>query len=129
MAEVEVKINVSNSRIRDLLTTAMETSACQEWCRLDKEVMPSNTAAAVVELKYPHIDVPFIGGFLVLTCTEAGAPGQNPRILDFKACVRGLRTMAEKYPQHFSDFMEENDDACTADVWLQCAVFGEVVFG
>jgi len=49
--------------------------------------------------------------------------------LDLDACKRGLQVMAEEYPRHFADFMSENEDAETADVWLQCCLFGEVVYG
>ena len=30
---------------------------------------------------------------------------------------------------HWRNFINENDDAETADVWFQLAVFGEVVYG
>jgi hypothetical protein len=42
---------------------------------------------------------------------------------------KGLSLMAEAYSKHFSDFIEENDDADTADTFLQLCLFGEVVFG
>jgi hypothetical protein len=40
-----------------------------------------------------------------------------------------LALMAEKEPRHFGDFMGENDDATTSDVFLQLCLFGEVVYG
>lgn len=41
----------------------------------------------------------------------------------------GLGIMADKYPNHFGDLLSENDDADTHDVLLQCALFGETIFG
>jgi len=41
----------------------------------------------------------------------------------------GLTRMAGKYPTHFADFLAENDDATTADVFVQCCIFGEVRYG
>ena len=41
----------------------------------------------------------------------------------------GTNTMAEKYDWHFMDVIMENDDAVTADVWLQCVLLDEVVYG
>lgn len=41
----------------------------------------------------------------------------------------GTNTMAEKYDWHFMDLIMENDDAVTADVWFQCVLLGEVVYG
>lgn len=42
---------------------------------------------------------------------------------------KGMKLFAKKYPSHFSDFLNENDDAITGDVFLQCVVFGEVLYG
>jgi hypothetical protein len=43
--------------------------------------------------------------------------------------TKGLEIMATKYARHFADLVSENDDADTHDVFLQCALFGEVVYG
>jgi hypothetical protein len=37
--------------------------------------------------------------------------------------------VAEKWPSHFSDMIGDNHDACTADVFFQVAVMGDIVFG
>jgi len=37
--------------------------------------------------------------------------------------------MGEKYDWHLKNFIEENDDAETADVFLQCCVLGDIVYG
>ena len=41
----------------------------------------------------------------------------------------GLQLMANLYPWHFKNLVDENDDAETADVLLQLATFGELVYG
>ena len=41
----------------------------------------------------------------------------------------GLTQMAGTYPKHFEDFMNENEDAITGDVFIQCIMFGEVIYG
>jgi hypothetical protein len=42
---------------------------------------------------------------------------------------KGLELMRDQYPRHYADLMEENDDLITGDVWLQLAVFGELIYG
>ena len=42
---------------------------------------------------------------------------------------KGLELMRDQYPRHYADLMEEEDDAVTGDVWLQLAVFGELIYG
>lgn len=39
----------------------------------------------------------------------------------------GLRIMAEKYPRHFANLISDHD-ADTADIFIQCCVFGEIVY-
>lgn len=41
----------------------------------------------------------------------------------------GLSVMAVKNPRHFGDLVAENDDAITHDVFIQCVLFGDVVYG
>ena len=41
----------------------------------------------------------------------------------------GVEIMSQKYYRHFVDMIAETDDATTADVYLQCALFGDVVYG
>ena len=42
---------------------------------------------------------------------------------------KGLELMRDKYPRHYADLMEENDDIITGDIWLQLAVFGKLIYG
>jgi hypothetical protein len=41
---------------------------------------------------------------------------------------KGLEMMRDLYPQHWAELAEEYDDAITGDVFLQLAVFGELVY-
>lgn len=50
-------------------------------------------------------------------------------ILDLDAVRRGLQVMATECPRHFANLVNEDDDAETADVFVQCCVFGEVIYG
>ena len=49
--------------------------------------------------------------------------------LTLKDVRKGLRLMKKLYPEHYADLVEENDDLITGDVWLQLAVFGELIYG
>jgi len=39
------------------------------------------------------------------------------------------KVMHDDYPSHYGDAISENDDAGTGDVYLQCCLFGEVIYG
>ena len=48
--------------------------------------------------------------------------------LTWEGMLKGMQLMATNEPRHFSDVIEHNDDAVTADVWLQLALFGDVIY-
>jgi hypothetical protein len=54
---------------------------------------------------------------------------KEPKLLTPASIQHGLQTMADKFPTHFADMISENGDADTADVFLQCCLFGELVYG
>lgn len=49
--------------------------------------------------------------------------------INLRRLAEGFQVMHKKYPKHFADFIAGNDDATTGDVFLQCALFGELVYG
>lgn len=71
-------------------------------------------------------EIPFNpGGALIIQ------PDEDDEVyrLDLEAIKRGLAVMHEKYPHHFHDLKDENEDAITGDIFLQCCLFGEEVYG
>jgi len=49
--------------------------------------------------------------------------------LNCETIQRGLNLMADKYSSHLLDIVEGNEDASTSDVFLQCCLFGKVLYG
>jgi hypothetical protein len=43
--------------------------------------------------------------------------------------LAGWERFKTKHPRHFADAIDGNDDGCTADVFLQEVVLGEVIYG
>lgn len=43
--------------------------------------------------------------------------------------VEGSKVFANDFPRHYQDFVGDNDDAITADCWLQCVCLGDVKYG
>lgn len=41
----------------------------------------------------------------------------------------GLTDMALKYPGHFMNFIQGDSDSETGDVFIQCCVFGDIIYG
>lgn len=123
METLSVTIQVPWSRIDDLLCSAFENGS-RYWavCTSSKDP-PAEQHRAKVEYNYQKCMYP--GGYCMLRDIEA----EKTYRLDYTVLLRGLSTFAQKEPKHFADFMSENDDAVTGDVFLQCCLFGEVVYG
>lgn len=49
--------------------------------------------------------------------------------LDWSSIASGLSALSDQYPRHFADFLAGQEDATTGDVFLQCCLFGRVIFG
>lgn len=48
--------------------------------------------------------------------------------LDSASLQRGARIFAKEAPRHFALWLEESEDADSGDIFLQCCLFGKVVF-
>ena len=117
--EVSTKTKISRETISDLLCTAFEGG--------------SNYWVGAISMVHMAVgcDSPYVsdhgaqGGILKIHDDEA----ETTYLLSDVEIQRGLDRMAEDYLPHWLDLINDNMDADTADVFLQCCVFGEVVYG
>jgi hypothetical protein len=70
--------------------------------------------------------VPFHTG-----CSLLIAEHEKPGFLTLNkdTIAKGLQVFQKDYPRHFGNFLSGDDDAETGDVFLQCCLFGELVYG
>ena len=120
---IHVVTDVDDQRVQDLLCCALEGGS-NYWYVITAYNYPEGHTRG--DFEFPHLELPFRGGSLSIADRE---DGEHLGVLDREACERGLQVMAEKYPQHYADFISENEDADTGDVFLQCALLGEIVYG
>lgn len=122
----EVKVKVSQQRIEDLLCNALEGGS-NYWYMIDSFNYPEGQTQESLGLEFPHIELPLVpGGSLTISDKE---DAQTKATLDKAACIKGLEAMARDEARHFGDWLAENDDATTGDVFLQCALWGKVIYG
>lgn len=132
---IPVVLSIPHQRIADLVTTSLETPA-QGW--LIKALPPEHLRelARQVRTSGPWYS---LGATYELPSFQMIVTVENPvndgrgntiekclTMLDFQ---RALILMAKPdYVHHFADFIAENDDAITADLFMQFAVYGEEVY-
>jgi len=49
--------------------------------------------------------------------------------LDLAAICRGAQVMSEHYPAYFHELFEDGGDAVSGDLFIQCCVFGDAIYG
>ena len=115
--KVKTEFEVTNQMVDDLLCTAFEGGS-NYWC--DKV-----TAVDWPEGAEWASDVLTRGGELIIYhegLEESNTIGPD----DIQPA---LQKMADDYPKHFTDLINDYADADTADVFLQCITLGEIVYG
>ncbi len=121
---------VNEQRVADLICNAFE-GGIGYWAKVTGYRKPENVFKwdlfgddATV---YRYVQYPMSEGGAVLLC-DAEDPSEKWELTREKL-EQGLTVMANKYPRHYKNWMQEDDDAETGDVFIQCALFGELVYG
>ena len=117
---------VSSQKISDLFVTAIE-GGCHYWLySISTPEIAASFSLDPDDCWYAHAEVFEDDDFSVTIKPEEDYDSYE---IDLDAIHRGFEIMAEKYPQHFKDVVEDNHDAITADVFLQLCTFEEIVYG
>lgn len=128
--KIVTEVNVSYDDVECLLISAFEGGS-NYWYKVKRETAPTkhNWYVGVFgdEDHYLHQYPLSKGGSVIFTTKHKGYEGEY--ILDLESIERGLNVMAQKYKRHFNDVLQDQADADTGDVFLQCCLFGELIFG
>lgn len=107
-------------RINDLITSALEGG--------------SNYWYTIIDHNRKEVGSEFIcgtpfkeGGYIDFTAYEYD--DDSVYRLDLKAIKLGIEIFKTEYPSYYKDWINENDDAMTGDIFLQCCLFNKVIFG
>lgn len=130
----DATISISMDDLADLLCSGME-GGIGYWAEIVDYREPSDlnlkeyfSKSWRTDRVFKHIHYPLLPGGVVMIRDAEGDDKEIYR-LDFEAVQRGVKVMANNWPRHFADFMGGNSDATTGDVFIQCALFGDIVYG
>lgn len=118
---VNQKVTVPQERILDLLICGVEGGASY-WMTVEGNWNAGTDG---------WLENKISKGTLNFSNRQAAEEGEGVKIrtIDKLSLEAGLQLMAKKYPKHFNDFMNDNEDADTGDVFLQLVVLGELIYG
>ncbi len=131
---MQIKINVSNTDIGSLVTSALEGGS-NYWAMVVKKVQPSNMTHwcftdgkdKKAKARYLEEYVMNEGGSVTIKDTESD--DEKTYVLTLAKVEKGLQLMADKFGPNFADILNDNEDANTGDVLIQLALFGNVIYG
>jgi len=126
---VTTAVQIDSDKIAELLCSAFEGGSGY-WSEIGgynvpKEVWLWGDGSNI----FKYIQYPLSKGGAVIVLETGDGDVSKEHVLDLAAIKRGLQTMANKEPRHFANFLAGNGDADTGDVFLQCCLLGEVVYG
>jgi hypothetical protein len=129
--DAKIEIGISKQRVGDLLCSAFEGGS-NYWYLIEEFIAPPKVEQiAIPGETFRHIDYPLSEGGALMVSDRKAANEDEVKItrIDWPRLLEGLKIMAEKHPRHFGNWLSENDDAETGDVFLQCCVLGDTVYG
>ena len=128
---MQVNVGISPRRIADMFVGAIEGGS-NYWCSGIFLVSPGDVAPDDPRTG-PWYDNPrrYEDPALKIKVVEEEESAEGAgtdHIIGLAEIAAGLKVMAEKFPQHLADIVNEHDDAATADLFLQCVALGDEVY-
>jgi hypothetical protein len=130
--EYKAKDEVCEQMVADLICTAFE-GGIGHWASVDSYKKPEKVfkwdlVGTIGGAVYKYVQYPMSEGGAVMLSDSQGET-DDIWTLDLPSIKKGLVVMATKYPKHYRNFLKEQSDAETGDVFIQCCIFGELVYG
>ena len=129
--KLTVPIEIDLGRVTDLIIGAIE-GEINYWCGWIELFDPKgrNRSYSYKTVKWIIPD----GWTLTFKVNPEGGDPRGGEVFtvdfgDREKLVHYIKRFSEIVPQHFSDWLSGNDDATTADVFIQVCCFDEVVYG
>lgn len=123
-AYLTVEVGITQKNLFNLIVSAVEGGS-NYWCAFIS-YSPKTGEPTYKDDKYSYADALFqLDGHIVLHDFEE----QKEHKLTLEKINKGLFVLARKHPCHLADILKENTDAITADVFLQCCLFGKIIYG
>lgn len=136
MFNIRVNVDVDADRVRDLIITGIEhmnygtfnvVGYEGETKEGDQTEHPRYAYFPLTQGRSVRLVDRYEGG----DRQEDGRGEEHRKVysLNLFTVKRGLELMAEKCPYQFGQFLNDNADVITADIFLQFALLGEHVYG
>lgn len=122
---MNITINIKEERIADLIETALNHIGY--WCEITScDIIKKHVESGERE----ELAVVLSEGRIILQHIDPDNGDKLETLTwDHEAVKRGLKLMVEEHAHQFAQFMSEQGDMVTGDVFAQCCLLGEVRYG
>lgn len=131
---MKITIDITSQQIADLMITAIEsgdpvtTASRGGWCagiywESREDVPPESNEDGPWYAQQETWKGDFV--VEVIEVDDEVTGHETSHKIGQKEMAAGLTVMATKHPNVFKDILEDNVNASTADMFLQCVCFGE----
>lgn len=136
---VKVTHSINAEQLNDLLACAFEGGSNYWYTELQVHKYPNGKSAK--DFEYFHLEVPLCVNGIIKFKDKEWEFTKSCEANEDVACIdgyyylhlpkikRGLQALADDYPFHWNNIITENTDADTGDAFLQCCIFGRVIYG
>ena len=120
--KVTVEHEITEDRLDDLVVTALESPPY--WHKYLNERYNGAKDGWILEVLKGD-------GFKISNGREEKEDSSDYKegVLNMETAHKALKLMAKDYPEDLADFINENEDAITGDIFLQLAILGDVIYG
>jgi len=108
--EYSITFSTTTKDIADLFGSAYGNCGIGYWARVELRDSQKPWDATIIEI-------------------DEDTGKKTKHKFSLEKLLDGFRVAATKYPQHFADWVKQDYDGTTADVIVQCALFGEIKYG
>lgn len=135
---ITISQKISFDDIANMLISAFDPAVASTnyWCSINGYTKPKMLNYQYdKEVCYRYCDYPLnTGGAIILRNNEPETDEHGEEYyptyrLTFLSIRHALELMADQYPRHFANLVGDNADGETADVLVQLAVLGDIVYG
>jgi hypothetical protein len=126
---LKLDFNFSTEQLAELMITAIEsgdpvtTAVRGGWCSAINWHGPGPRPRGNWYAEPKTYEGDFV--LEVIEVDDETTGHETKHLITMPKIEKGLAAMAKKYPHVFADIINDNMDAATADLFLQCVVFGE----
>lgn len=133
---VETSYPVSAEQIANILCGEFEGNDMASWINRAYSVEPEGVVLPRTMGVIWYMDEPWIASDQFAFTVNYDDPENDQeggytgmKTIRREDIQKGLQIMASEYPDHWADIVNDNADAITYDVAVQCIVLGSVVYG